>query len=53
MEAGDFEFSLFPKLRVPSWGVPIMRIIVFWRICCDPPIFRKLQYNPMIPIWLL
>ena len=27
-----------PKLGVPFLGVPIIRTIVFWGLCWDPPI---------------
>ena len=30
----------FPKLGVPFWGVPIIRLIVFWSLYCGPPMFR-------------
>ena len=35
----------FPKLGVPFWGVPIIRIIVFWGLILGFPHFGKLPYS--------
>ena len=33
----------FPKLGVPFWKVPAIRIIVFWGLYCGPPVLGN--YN--------